>query len=155
MGRFEHLKVRQVDSGLERFREIQDVFPPDAGWARAIREALGMSIRQLADRMGVAKTTAATLERNEASGAIKLGSLKALGEALDCDLVYALVPRTSLEEAVRKRVRLVAERIVGRVSQSMELEEQGIPVPERERQVTDLAERLWQEMPRDLWDDPL
>ena len=35
MGRFEHLKVRQVDSGLERFREIQDVFPPDAGWARA------------------------------------------------------------------------------------------------------------------------
>ncbi len=159
MGRFEHLKVRQVDSGLERFREIQDVFPPDAGWARAIREALGMSIRQLAERMGVAKTTVATLERNEASGAIKLGSLKALGEALDCDLdcdlVYALVPRTSLEEAVRQRVRFVAERIVGRVSQSMELEEQGIPVPERERQVTDLAERLWQEMPRDLWDDPI
>jgi len=155
MGRFEHLKVRQVDSGLEHFRQIPDVSPPDAGWARAIREALGMSIRQLAERMGVAKTTVATLERNEASGAIKLGSLKALGEALDCDLVYALVPRTSLEEAVRKRARLVAERIVGRVSQSMELEEQGIPVPERERQVTDLAERLWQEMPRDLWDDPL
>ena len=155
MGRFEHLRVRQVDSALEPLREIQDGTPPDAGWARAIREGLGMSIRQLAERMGVAKTTVATLERNEASGVIKLSSLRALGEALDCDLVYALVPRTSLVEAVRNRARLVAERIVGRVSQSMEIEEQGIPRSERERQVIDLAERLWQEMPQELWDDPL
>ncbi|MFG1690584.1 mobile mystery protein A [Gemmatimonadota bacterium] len=155
MGRFEHLRIRQVDSSLEPLRHIRDVSPPDAGWARTIREALGMSIRQLAERMGVAKTTVATLERNEASGAIKLGSLKALGEALDCDLVYALVPRTSLEETVRKRARRVAERTVRRVSYSMELEEQGIPVPEWERQVAEHAERLWHDPPRDLWDDPL
>ena len=155
MGRFEHLKIRQVDSSLEPLRQLQDVIPPDAGWARAIREALGMSIRQLAQRMGVSKTTAATLERNEASGAIKLSSLEALARALECDLVYALVPRATLEETVRNRARRIAERTVRRVSQSMELEEQGIPVPEWERQVSDLAERLWQDMPRDLWDDPL
>jgi len=155
MGRFEHLRIRQVDSSLGPLRQIQEVIPPDAGWARAIREALGMSIRQLAERMEVSKTTAATLERNEASGAIKLSSMRALARALECDLVYALVPRTSLEETVRDRARLVAERTVRRVSQSMELEEQGIPVPEWERQVTELTERLLQDMPRDLWDDPL
>ena len=77
------------------------------------------------------------------------------GAALDCALVYALVPRTSVEDSVRRRARLVAERVVGRVSQSMDLEDQAIPVTERERQISDLAEKLWQEMPRELWDDSL
>jgi len=155
MGRFKHLKIRQVDSALAPFREIQELDRPEAGWTRAIREASGMSLRQLAERMGVSKTTAATLERNEAAGTVKLNSLRAVGEALGCDLAYALVPRTSLEDAVRQRARLVAERMVGRVSQSMGLEDQGIPVAEQERQAAEFAERLWQEMPQELWDDPL
>ena len=155
MSRFKHLKVRQVDSALAPFREILEVERPGTGWIRAIREAAGMSLRQLAERMGVSKTTAATLERSEAAETVKLSSLRAVAVALDCDLVYALVPRTSLEDSVRKRARLVAERVVGRVSDSMELEDQAIPVAERERQVSDLAERLWQEMPKELWDDPL
>jgi len=114
-----------------------------------------MSIRQLAERMGIAKTTAAALERSEAADTIKLSSLRAVGEALDCDFVYALVPRDSLEETVRQRTRLVAERVVGRVSESMDLEDQGIPASEQERQAVELAERLWQRMPRELWDEPV
>ena len=155
MNRFKHLKVRQVDSALAPFREILEVDRPGTGWIRAIREASGMSLRQLAERMGTSKTTAATLERNEAAETVKLSSLRSVGAALDCDLVYALVPRTSLEDSVRRRARVVAERVVGRVSDSMDLEDQAIPVAERERQVSDLAERLWQEMPKELWDDPL
>ena len=122
MGRFNHLKIRQVDSALAPFREIPGAERPHAGWIRAIREASGMSLRQLAERMGVSKTTVATLERNEAAETVKLSSLRAVGEALGCELVYALVPQTSLEDWVRQRARLVAERTVGRVSQSMALE---------------------------------
>ena len=155
MNRFKHLKIRQVDSALAPFRDIPDVDRPNTGWIRAIREASGMSLRQLAERMGVSKTTAATLEKNEAAETVKLSSLRVVGEALDCDLVYALVPRTSLEDSVRRRARLVAERIVRQVSQSMDLENQAIPIDERERQVSDLAEELWQQMPQELWDDSL
>lgn len=155
MNRFKHLKIRQVDSALAPFRENPAMDRPNSGWIRAIREASGMSIRQLAERMGASKTTAATIERNEAAETVKLSSLRAVGEALDCDLVYALVPRATLEDSVRRRARLVAERIVGRVSQSIDLEHQAIPVDERERQISDLAERLWQEMPQELWDDSL
>jgi predicted DNA-binding mobile mystery protein A len=114
-----------------------------------------MSIRQFAERLSVSKTSAAKLERNEAADTVKLSSLRSAAAALECELVYALVPRTSLEASVRKRARLVAERVVGRVTESMILEEQGISAAEQERQVSDLAERLWKEMPRDLWDDPL
>lgn len=155
MRSFKHLRLRQVDSALRPFHELRGGKPPEKGWARTIREALGMSIRQMAERMGVAKTTAASLERNEASGAIQLDSLRRLGEALGCDLVYALIPRESLEETVRNRTRAVAAGRVRRVSESTELEEQGIPSSERERQIMELAERLWQEMPQELWDDTL
>jgi predicted DNA-binding mobile mystery protein A len=155
MSRFKHLKIRQVDSALAPFREIPDVDRPGAGWIRAIREASGMSLRQLAERMGISKTTAATLERNESADTIKLSSLRAVGAALDCELIYALVPRTSLEDLVKGRARVVAEAVVGRVSDSMDLENQAIPAAEQERQVADLAERLWQEMPKELWDDPI
>ena len=155
MNRFKHLKIRQVDSALAPFRDIPEGSRPNTGWIRAIREASGMSLRQLALRMAVSKTTAATLEKNEAADTVKLSSLRVVGEALDCDLVYALVPRTSLEDSVRRRTRLVAERVVGRVSQSMDLEDQAIPFDERERQTSDLAEELWQEMPQRLWDDSL
>jgi predicted DNA-binding mobile mystery protein A len=155
MSHFKHLKIRQVDSALAPFRETADVDRPTGGWTRAIREAYGMSLRQLAERMGVSKTTAATLERNEGAETIKLSSLRAVGAALDCELVYALVPRTSLEKLVRRRARLVAERVVGRVSDSMDLENQAIPPEERERQVAELTEELWQDMPKELWDDPL
>jgi predicted DNA-binding mobile mystery protein A len=154
MGRFEHLKIRQVDSALEPFSEIRGMIPPESGWVRTVRESLGMSIRQLAERMNASKTTAATLERNEAAGTIKLRSLQAVSEALGCELVYALVPRISIEETVKGRARLVAERRVMRISQSMELEAQGIPEMERERQIAELAERLWEEMPQKLWDEP-
>ena len=155
MNRFKHLRIRQVDSALAPFREIPEADRPELGWVRAIREACGMSFRQLAERMGISKTTVATLERNEAADRIKLSSLRAVGAALDCELIYALVPRTSLEELVKRRARLVAESVVGRVSDSMDLEDQAIPMEERERQVSDLAERLWQDLPRELWDDPL
>ena len=155
MGRFEHLRIRQVDSALAPFGKAREVSRPDQGWIRAIRESLGMSLRQMAERMGVSKTTAAALERSEAADSVKLRSLRAVGDALDCDLIYALVPRTSLENTVRHRVRLIAERTVGRVSETMELEEEGIPASERDRQIEELALRLWEEMPKELWDEPI
>ena len=154
MRRFKHLRILQVDSALSPFRDAREASRPDQGWVRAIRESLGMSLRQMAERMGVSKTTAAALERSEAADSVKLRSLRAVGDALGCDLVYALVPRASLEDTVRQRARLISERTVGRVSDSMELEEQGIPASERDRQIEELAVRLWEEMPKELWDEP-
>ena len=42
--------------------------------------------------MGVTQPTVQRLELSEAEGAIQLKSLRRAAEALDCDLVYALVP---------------------------------------------------------------
>src|SRR5215217_7999866 len=66
---------------------------PHGGWVRAIRDALGMSAADLAERMGVTQSTVARLESSERDGRIQLDTLQRAADALDCDLVYALVPR--------------------------------------------------------------
>jgi predicted DNA-binding mobile mystery protein A len=151
--RFDRLRIRQLDRSLVSSRPLEERRPPQGGWARAIREALGMSQRQLAERMGVSKTTVYSAERNEARGTIKLESLTALADGLDCDLVYAFVPRESLAATLERRAEEVAGKLVEAVSTSMELEEQGVPDEERRRQVAELASELLAKRPADFWDD--
>ena len=67
---------------------------------RAIREAHGMTGVQFARRLRIRPQSAEAVEKSEANGTIQLQSLRRAAEALDCTLVYALVPKTSLEGVV-------------------------------------------------------
>src|ERR1700689_1270651 len=84
----------------ERFREIGPVSrfaQPVHGWIKAIRRALGISEPQLAKRLNVTQPSIAALEQSEEKGTIELATLRRAAEALDCRLVYALVPNRTLE----------------------------------------------------------
>ena len=102
---------------------------PRTGWIRTIREALGMSATQLARRMGVAQPTVTKLEQSEAAGRIQLDSLRRVAAALDCDVVYALVPRRPLQEIVEARRVLVAGREYARAAHSIALEDRADDEP--------------------------
>jgi transcriptional regulator with XRE-family HTH domain len=56
--------------------------------------------------MGVKQPSVVALEQSEAKGTIELATLRRVAEALDCTLVYALVPNRPLEQTVRDRARL-------------------------------------------------
>src|SRR4051794_37115016 len=84
--------------------------PPVKGWIRAVREALGMTAEQLAKRLGVTQPAVVATEQSEAQGTIQLATMRRVAEALDCTLVYALVPNRPLETTVRERARLFARR---------------------------------------------
>src|ERR1700726_3940499 len=91
-----------------RFRELgtaKRYAPPVHGWIKAIRQALGMSMEQLAERLKIKQPSLVTLEQSEAKGTIELATLRRVAEALDCTLVYALVPNKPLETMVRDRAR--------------------------------------------------
>lgn len=77
-------------SGLE---SLSGVERPPTGWLRAIRETSGVSAGELGRRLGVSRQLPLQFERAEATDTITLKSLRAVAAALDCDLVYALVPR--------------------------------------------------------------
>jgi predicted DNA-binding mobile mystery protein A len=63
------------------------------GWMRAVRQAVGIPVIELARRMGVAKSQVFRFEESEQQGRIRMDSLRSVAEAMGCELVYALVPR--------------------------------------------------------------
>jgi predicted DNA-binding mobile mystery protein A len=145
---------RQLDS---RFKDSNADFiraRPRSGWVKAIRNALGMSQTDLARRLGVSGAAVAKLERAEPSGGITLAKLGEVAAALDCSLVYALVPNTSLEETVQHEALRIASDRLGYVTGTMALEDQNVPADRRAEYLNiyaqDLVSRndLWGESPR-------
>jgi predicted DNA-binding mobile mystery protein A len=144
---------RQLDKRLNMLRNAEELSRPPHGWVKAIREALGMTAAQLAGRMGVTQPRIATLEQAEARGAITLETLEAAARALDCRLIYALVPRQPLDTLVEERARRLAQKRIEAISHSMALEAQRVDradeSEQRERLVRQLVEKagseLWQE----------
>jgi len=111
-----------------------------------------MSLRQVSQRAGLSKTSISSAEAGEARGTVQLNTLQRLADALDCDLVYALVPKSSLARTLEVQAEKKAAQRVGRVADSMELEAQGVPDGETERQVGELAGRLLRDRGRSFWD---
>ncbi len=129
-----------LDRRLAAWKAVPAAAPP-RGCVRAFREALGMPRAELARRLGVTDQAVSKLEASEADGSVRLETLRRAGEALDCTLVYALVPNTSLDEIVNRRAHEVARRNVQRVGHTMLLEDQRGGEDDTERLVEELAEQ--------------
>ena len=143
---------QQLNMTLSQFGSAKGIQPPVKGWIRAVREVLGMSGTQLAQRLRVSQPRIPKLEQDELSGAVTLKTMRQTAEALDCVFVYALVPRTSLEDTVRAQARKVAGERIQRVSHSMMLEAQSLGADEQRSSLDAAVDELARETPRDLWD---
>ncbi|MDA8118318.1 MAG: mobile mystery protein A [Actinomycetota bacterium] len=123
--------------------------PPRNGWVRTIRQALGMSAADLAARMGVTGSAVQDLERAEPDGRVTLDRLNRAAEAMDCDLVYALIPRTSLTNTVERQARARVAQQIAATARSMSLEAQDTDihpdVVEEEVQALIDTRKLWKQ----------
>ena len=108
-----------------------------------------MSTAQLAKRLGIKQPSVFELEQSEAKGTIELATLRRVAEALDCTLVYALVPNKSLEAIVSDRARAFARRRREPVEHSMLLEDQKVTAKDTE---AGLDEIVRETNPRLFWD---
>jgi predicted DNA-binding mobile mystery protein A len=120
------------------------------GWITTLRESLGLTVAAMARRLKIAPQNVAKLEASERAGTITLASLRRAAEALDADLVYAIVPRKKLRDTIRARARELALQRVAPVAHSMQLEAQGLSKREIKEQIEELARDL-ERRPRDLW----
>ncbi len=141
-----------LDRRLSQLKPEDRFKAPPRGWSKAIRTAIGMTGVQFAARLGVAPQTADALERSETNGTIQLATLRRAADALDCVLVYAFVPKTSLEEAVNDRARKLALKHLAEVSHSMKLEGQNTGDDDLEERIQDYIRNHLAE--RDLWRMP-
>lgn len=128
------VKRLQLEQLSDTLKGVGGPQRPRTGWIRAIRTALGMTTRQLAERLGVGQSTVVALENSEAHERITLHSLRRAAEALECELHYVLVPRRPLTDIVEQRAVDLARQAVGSVMHTMSLEDQS-PSSQRARRM--------------------
>lgn len=141
----------QLDASLQRLSPLLDVTAPRKAWIRAIRDALGMTAKQLAIRLGVAQQAVARIEKEELAGSVTIKTMRRIAECLDCVFVYGFVPRTSLEETVARQAKKVAAQRLAQASQTMSLENQALSRRENEQALSDLVDELIRTLPSNLW----
>lgn len=149
MKKTRQLARRRLDERLSRFVGLGGA--PASGWVRAIRDSLGLTSEQLAERLGVRQPSVLGLERNEAEGRITLATLRRAAEAMDCTLVYALAPNTPLEAMVQEAALDAAKRELAATLQTMRLEDQAPRKADQREMLQALAMEIAEAGGRRLW----
>ncbi len=137
---------RQLTAGVKKNQLV-----PQRGWIHEIRTALGMSMSDLGDRLGVIKQRIESLEKGEVSGRVTLQSLEKAAEAMDCDLVYSFVPRRGLQKTLEEQARKVAQKIIADTEHSMELEQQSTSALAQKNLLEEIARELLRKEDRRIW----
>lgn len=141
----------QLDETLQVFVKTASIARPIRGWIRAIRDALGMNMRQLADRLGVNQSRIVRIEQDELSGALTIKTLEKIADQLDCVFVYGFAPRATLENTVRKQAACIAQERMNKISHHMYLEAQELTHHHSKAAFENMVEEIL-ESPSKLWD---
>lgn len=145
---------RIIQQKLDHLSKLNEPMPP-SGWIKAIRGALGLSIRQLADRVGVGHGSINQLEKREPKKRVTLESLENAARAMDCKVVYAIVPQESditLDEIVKRRAIEAASKILKEVAHTMRLEAQGTSEKQVKDEIRRIANDLIESGDSRIWD---
>ncbi len=135
------LALRQIERRIEAIRPLIAETGAHRGWVRYMRHALGMRMKVLAQRAGLALSTISQAEQRELEGRVNVRTLQRLATAMDCEFVYAIVPKQSLSHAIKQQARQKASAVLARADTHMMLEDQRVEDPLDER-IEQLAERL-------------
>lgn len=142
---------KSLDEKLRVFKDAKSLLNPRSGWVKAIRESLGMTTSQLAERMGIQQSGVTYLEQREVAQTVTLESLDRAAKAMNCRLIYAIVPEGTLEELVEKQAHRAAAEILRTTLHSMELEQQVAGEAETHLHLEELAQEIKMKMDSRLW----
>ena len=97
---------KQMDELIQSFVSGKQNAQTSAGWIQSARLALGMSLRQLAERVGVSVSALTNFEKREQADSVSLATLKKVANAMDMELVYYFKSKDgSIKNAVEKQAR--------------------------------------------------
>lgn len=95
---------------------------PIQGWIKTIREFFGMTTTQLAKKLDISQSRIVRMEQNEKN--IKISTMERIADALNCDFVYAFVPKENIENVIYNQAKKKALEILNKVNTNMVLENQ-------------------------------
>jgi predicted DNA-binding mobile mystery protein A len=145
--------LEQLDQKSSLLIEAMKNPVSENGWVFSVRKGLNMTLEQLGKKLGISKQGVRSIEESETNGSISIKSLKEVAKVLDMQLVYGFVPnKGSFSSYVENKSKELAQRIVMRTHQTMQLENQGNREIIIQKAIEDLAFEIKQEMRRSLWD---
>ncbi|MGK5088975.1 mobile mystery protein A [Bdellovibrionota bacterium FG-2] len=142
------LAISQVNRRLRSIRKIIPDTRIRSGWIRYLRQSLNMTLKQLADRAGLSTPTVAQAERGEAAGKITISTLKTMAQAMECEFIYAFIPKTDIDDLMKEAARKKARQLLTKADTHMTLEDQRVKQSIEER-INQLADKLFQK--GDVW----
>lgn len=145
------LHLKHVALRLKAVSEQDKVGKPPKGWIRFIREALHMSSKALAQRVGVGPNTLSEAEKSEVMETITLKRLRKIADSLNCDLVYYLLPRNEIRTMVENQARQLSLQKVMTAQSHMELEDQAVSNEFLEERIQEEMKKLMSS--KKLWDE--
>jgi len=143
----------ETQDKLNPFYVLKSEVKPYNGWVNAIRISIKMSLRQLGERLHITPQGVRDLEKREKEGAITINTLKEVGRVLDMDLVYGFISRhNSLEDMIEERAREIAEEVVLKTSQTMQLDTSRKSENDIKKAIQQKTYEISSKMPSYLWD---
>lgn len=147
------LQIQQLNNKMQVVAVIKEITPPPTGWVKAVRIALGMSLKQLGNKIFITKQGLLNIERREQDGSITLKTLREAAAGLEMELVYGFVPLDgSLDALIDRKSKELATQIVMRTSTTMTLEDQQNSLLRIQKAISERADAIKNEMPKILWD---
>lgn len=123
----------QIQRRLEDLRAVKDKTIIREGWIHYMRSALGLTLNELGRLASVSTASVAQAERREVDGQVSMSTLKKMAEAMDCELVYAFVPKKDMKTLIHDKAFEKAQKTLGLADLHMKLENQKVEGNERER----------------------
>lgn len=145
---------RIIQQKLNLFSKLNEPMPP-SGWVKAIRGSLGLTIRQLAERVGVGHGSIAKLEKRETKRKVTIESLENAARAMDCKVVYAIVPIESgntLDDIIKNKAYEAARKVMKDVAHTMRLEKQGTSEKQIQKEIERVAQELVESNDARIWE---
>lgn len=138
----------QINRRIESIRSIKDKTVIREGWIKYMRAALGLTLSELAKLSSLSTASVAQAERREAEGQVSLSTLTKMAEAMECELIYAFVPKKELKKIIHDKAVEKAQKTLKLADLHMKLENQKVIGDEKER-IERLAKKFIEK--GDIW----
>ena len=138
---------RSYQKKFDSFKKTVMDRPPQ-GWLKTIREFFGMTTEQLAKKINVSQSRVVNLEKNEKN--TKISTMERIADALDCDFVYAIIPRKNIDDILYNQAKKRALAILNKININIGLENQ---LSENKYSLEDLTEELLNKNIARIWDE--
>jgi len=150
---FRKLALKQLSQSLQAWQKLSGQPHTGISWIKTIRRALRITTAQLAKRLNVNRSRVIYMEHAEMRGAITLHTLKTVAQAMHCELIYAIVPKTSLDAILEAQALKLASKKVNQIAHSMALENQAVSNEHLKKQIADMVQELLTGSHKELWQE--